>query len=333
MPVPQTNQNPPFRFRRTSHAVLTSRDLSKSKEFYTEALGLVVSDEDRNTLYLRGLEERGHHSLAIKLTREQPACERVGFRVYDDEELERAKHAFEKQQLPCKWAEVPHQGRTLHANDVVGTPLEIIATMDRQPRLDMQVQVHKGAAARRFDHYQITVPDVQKAATFYTSMGMRIADYMTAGDHPVGVFLHAKDTPYDIVFLERDGPAYHHCGYIIPDIQAMLRACDTLGELGMGDSVEYGPGKHGVGHSYYVYLLDPDGHRTELLLPPIVHMDGDDKPHVWDVMTAARTTEAWGLPPRESWFANRSPFVGVTVTHPAGGGAPMSLEKYLQIAE
>lgn len=333
MPVPQTNQNPPFRFRRTSHAVLTSRDLSKSKEFYTEALGLVVSDEDRNTLYLRGLEERGHHSLAIKLTREQPACERVGFRVYDDEELERAKHAFEKQQLPCKWAEVPHQGRTLHANDVVGTPLEIIATMDRQPRLDMQVQVHKGAAARRFDHYQITVPDVQKAATFYTSMGMRIADYMTAGDHPVGVFLHAKDTPYDIVFLERDGPAYHHCGYIIPDIQAMLRACDTLGELGMGDSVEYGPGKHGVGHSYYVYLLDPDGHRTELLLPPIVHMDGDDKPHVWDVMTAARTTEAWGLPPRKSWFANRSPFVGVTVTHPAGGGAPMSLEKYLQIAE
>ena len=92
-------------------------------------------------------------------------------------------------------------------------------------------------------------------------------------------------------------------------------------------SVEYGPGKHGVGHSYYVYLLDPDGHRTELLLPAIVYMDGDDKPHVWDVTTSDRTTEAWGLPPRESWFANRSPFTGVTVTHPAGGGAPMSLER------
>src|SRR4051794_29973604 len=65
MSVPQTNQKPPFRFRRTSHAVLTSRDLSKSKEFYTEVIGLVASDQDRNTLYLRGLEERGHHSLAI----------------------------------------------------------------------------------------------------------------------------------------------------------------------------------------------------------------------------------------------------------------------------
>ena len=24
----------------------------------------------------------------------------------------------------------------------------------------------------------------------------------------------------------------------------------------------------------------------------------------------------WGLPPRESWFANRSRFIGATVTHP-----------------
>jgi len=78
-----------------------------------------------------------------------------------------------------------------------------------------------------------------------------------------------KDTPYDIVFVERDGPALHHCAYIIPDIQAMLRACDTAGVLGWPDCVEYGPGKHALGHSYYVYLLDPDGHRVELLLPPI----------------------------------------------------------------
>ncbi len=66
----------------------------------------------------------------------------------------------------------------------------------------------------------------------------------------------------------------------------MLRACDTMGELGWGDNVEFGPGKHGVGHSYYVYLLDPDGHRCELLLPPIVYMDKEDKPHAWDVAGA-----------------------------------------------
>ena len=333
MDVPQTNYKSPFRFSRVSHSVFTSRDLKKSEEFYTEVLGLAVSDSDKDTLYLRGLEERGHHSLVIKRTTDAPAYERAGLRVFDEEALDRCKHTFEQHQLPCQWVERPFQGRTLHAVDVCGTPLEICASMDRKPRLDMDVYKHKGAQARRFDHYQITIPDIEKATRFYTSVGCRIADYITAGGHPIGVFLQMKDTPYDLVFLERDGPAFHHFGYIIPDIQAMLRACDTMGELGWNNNVEYGPGKHGVGHSYYVYILDPDGHRCELLLPPIVYMDREDEPHVWDVITTERATEAWGLPPRESWFSHRSMFNGVNVTAPAQGGAPMTLEKYLQVAK
>jgi len=70
-----------------------------------------------------------------------------------------------------------------------------------------------------------------------------------------------------------------------------------------------------------------------LLLPPIVHMDGDDTPHVWDGHEGRAHHRSLGLPPRESWFANRSRFIGATVTHPQGGGGPVTLEKYLQIAE
>jgi catechol 2,3-dioxygenase len=330
MSVPKTNLHPPFRILRASHASFTSRDLAKSREFYTEALGLVVSDEDKDTLYLRGLEERAHHSLTIKHTRDEPACLRVGMRVHDEDELDRAKHTFEQLGLPCRWADEPFQGRTLHTVDAMGTPLEILASMTHRPRRDTDVQMHKGAAARRFDHYQITVPDVHKAAVFYTSLGFRIADYMTLGDRPVGVFLHVKNTPYDLVFLERDGPAMHHFGYIVPDVQSMLRACDVMGELGWGDNVEFGPGKHSVGHSYYVYVRDPDGHCIELLLPPIVYMDGDDPPSIFDVATVQSPQVAWGLPPRASWFARRSRFLDCEVTYPAGGTADgFTLEQYL----
>jgi catechol 2,3-dioxygenase len=254
-------------------------------------------------------------------------------RVRDEDELDRAKHTFEQHGLPCSWVDEPFQGRTLHTIDVVGTPLEIVASMTHEPRRDTQVQRHKGAAARRFDHCQITVPDVHKAAVFYTSLGFRIADYMTMGDHPVGAFLHVKNTPYDLVFLERDGPAFHHFGYIVPDVQSMLRACDTLGELGWGDNVKFGPGKHSVGHAYYVYLHDPDGHCVELLLPPIVYMDGDDPPVVFDVRTVKSPQVAWGLPPRAEWFAHRTPFLDCEVTYPPGGGEGdgMTLEQYLGI--
>jgi catechol 2,3-dioxygenase len=327
--VPKTNLQPPFRVLRAGHARLTSRDLAKSREFYTEVLGLVVSDEDADTLYLRGLEERAHHSLVITRTEDEPACRRVGLRVHDDDDLERAKHAFERHGLPCRWVDEPFQGRTLHTFDVVGTPLEIVASMARRPRHDTRVNLHKGAASRRFDHFQITVPDVYKAAVFYTSLGFRIADYMTLGDEPVGVFLHVKNTPYDVVFLKRDGPALHHFGYIVPDVQSMLKACDTMGELGWGDNVEFGPGKHSVGHSYFVYLRDPDRHCVELLLPPIVYMDGDDPPTTFDVGSVKSPQVAWGLPPRRSWLANRSPFLDCEVTHPSDGGDGMTLEDYL----
>ena len=66
--VPETTSSPPFRVTRASHLVYTVRDLSRSRDFYTEVLGLVVTDEDQEALYLRGVEERSHHSLVLKRT-------------------------------------------------------------------------------------------------------------------------------------------------------------------------------------------------------------------------------------------------------------------------
>ncbi len=59
--LPNTNFNPPFNITRASHLIFTARDLARSREFYTEVMGLIVSDEDANTIWLRGVEEIGHH--------------------------------------------------------------------------------------------------------------------------------------------------------------------------------------------------------------------------------------------------------------------------------
>src|SRR5712671_3030263 len=72
--VPKTSWPPPFRVTRASHLTYNVRDLSRSREFYTQVLGLVVSDEDRDTLYLRGVEERSHHSLVLKRTSAAARC-------------------------------------------------------------------------------------------------------------------------------------------------------------------------------------------------------------------------------------------------------------------
>ena len=66
MPLPQPVYYPPFNITRSSHVIMTSRDLEASRAFYEQVVGLVVSDCDADTLYFRGLEEVCHHSLVIK---------------------------------------------------------------------------------------------------------------------------------------------------------------------------------------------------------------------------------------------------------------------------
>src|SRR3984893_12950810 len=110
--VPKTSWPPPFRVTRASHLIYNVRDLSRSREFYTEVLGLVVSDEDRDTLYLRGVEERSHHSLVLKRTSGAPACIRTGLRAHDEEDVDKAKFFFAKRGLPAQIVEAPYQSRT-----------------------------------------------------------------------------------------------------------------------------------------------------------------------------------------------------------------------------
>ena len=331
MDVPQTNFNPPFAITRASHLTLTARDLARSREYYTEVIGLVVSDEDKDTLYLRGSQERVHHSLVLKRTTGVPACVRTGLRVRGEEDLEKAKFYFDKRGIKAEFVDMPHQSRTLLTTDTSGTPVEFCATMPRLERVDQQFGELRGGGALCFDHYQITAPNIAEAAAFYTELGFRVVDWMVVNDDPVGIFLHIKDSAYDVVFIHRPGPALHHVGYVVHGIQEMIRACDVAGSLGYRDCVEFGPGRHSLGHSYYVYMLDPDRHRVELLPPPIYYGDAEDGPIIHDLSDGTRRTEAWGLPPRQNWIRNASPFEGVALTSPSPGGPEPSLEAYLSL--
>jgi catechol 2,3-dioxygenase len=330
MAIPQTNFNPPFNITRASHLVLTARDLPASRAFYTEVIGLIVSDEDANTIWLRGVEERGHHSLTLKRTSGEPACEHIGMHVFDEEDLDKAKSHFDRAGVPAKFVEVPHQGRTLHFSDVMGTPVELIATMPTQPRQHVAVHTHKGARALRMDHYQVLVPDPMAAAKFYTDIGFRISDYLVieGTDHTIGVFLYRTDNPWDIVFLHRSGPQFHHCGYVVESLYDLIRGLDTAGNVGFAECIEHGPGRHGHGHAYYTYVRDPDGHRTELLLPAVQIVDRYDEP-VACLLGPNTIGNRWGFPPPRSWFEEAAPFAGAKIVSPPFEGDPLTLEKYL----
>ena len=206
MAIPKPNYNPPFNITRASHSVLHVKDLAKSRAFYVDLIGLIVSDEDKDTIYLRGVAEVCHHSLVLKRAG-APQAERVGMRCFTEEDLEKAKSYFEKAGLPAQWVERPYQGRTLHVSDPLGLPLEFCATMTTKPRLMTSFEHHHGAVPHRIDHFRILVPDVQRELEFYTGLGFRLSEYIApdGSDDPLFVFLQRKGNPHDIVFGQAPG--------------------------------------------------------------------------------------------------------------------------------
>jgi catechol 2,3-dioxygenase len=326
--LPPVNLRPEFNITRTSHVVLTVADLQKSKEFYAEVAGLVVSHEDGHACYMRGLAEACHHSLVLVQTTDGGKCRRMGFRVMFEEDLDVAHDYFQARGLPAEWVELPFQGKTLHVSDPIGTKLEFCAHMETRPRMFLDKMNHRGACAQRLDHFQIHAPDVLDICRFYSELGFRNSEYIAHEDKLLAAFMYRKGTCLDLAIVPGLSPRLHHLAYTVSESHDIFTGCDIAGLLGYPTNVERGPGRHGPGGMLFVYILDPDGHRLELFNSHYQTIDLEIEPVRWEAATLS-TSVRWGLPALARWYFAASEFEGVELTPPLEKPNPETLESYL----
>lgn len=325
--LPAVNLRPPFNITRASHVVLHVSDLAKSRDFYVNIAGLVVSDEEDGVCYLRGLAEACHHSLVLVQSGGAPTCKRIGFRVFFEEDLDSAYAFFKAEGLAAEWVEVPHQGRTLHVEDPIGTKLELCAQMETRPRMYLKCESFTGAHAQRLDHYQVLAPDTYALSAFYSRLGFRNSEYLANGEKLLGAFMYRKGTSLDLAILDGEGPCLHHFAYTVSESHNIFNACDLAGNYGYATSVERGPGRHGPGGMLYVYLRDPDGHRLELFNNHYQTIDIEIEPVRWEA-AALSTNVRWGLPAPSRWYFETTAFEGAPLIAPSVKPNPQTLESY-----
>ena len=207
MPVRAPVFDPPFNVVRASHVEFGVRDLTAARAFYVDCLGYLISDETRDALYLRGVEERNHHSIVLKAARE-PMVDTLGFKVASEEDLDRAASWFAQRNLPTSFPDVPHQGRTLRTSDEAGMPLDFYFKMDQAPSMLQRYAAHRGARIQRIDHLNCFTPDVQASYDFYADLGFRLTEY-TATDDPDpklwAVWMHRKGNVHDFAITNGKG--------------------------------------------------------------------------------------------------------------------------------
>lgn len=315
---------PPFNIVRCAYVTLGVTDLARSRDFYTASLGLIETESTGDAVYLRGLEERAHHSVVL-VQRPTPEAHALGFKVAREGDLDALKTFFEAKGCAVSWVERHAQGRTLAVRDPFGVPLEFYARMDAAERMLQRYGEYRGAQIMRLDHFNLFAAEVQRTHAFYAELGFRTTEYTeTEGPDPQlwAVWMHRKGNVHDVALTNGRGPRLHHVGVWVGSPMSILHACDVLATTGHVDKLERGPGRHGISNAFFLYLRDPDGHRVELFASDYLTVDPDLEPLRWTLNDPQRQT-LWGHPAPKSWFEEGTPFAGTEVKAPVLEARPV----------
>ena len=310
MTIPAPNLTPPFKIVRLSHVELRVTDLAWARGFYVDTLGLQVTHEDAEAIYLRAMEERGHHCLILRRA-EAGSVGALGFKVWSDEDLDKAAHWFAARDLPVAWIERPFMGRVLATRDPHGVPLEFYAQMDRLPPIHQQYKLYRGVKPLRIDHFNLFSSNVDDSVAFYGDMGFRVTEYTEDAEtgRTWAAWMQRKGGVHDVAFTNGTGPRLHHVAFWVPTPLNIIDLLDLMSTTGYLENIERGPGRHGISNAFFLYIRDRDGHRTEIYCSDYQTIGRDHEPIKWDLKDPQRQT-LWGAPAPRSWFELGSVFDG-----------------------
>ena len=304
---------PPYDIMRSAYAELFVTDLAASEHFYVDLLGLAVSARTDDALYLRGWEERLHHSLVLR-SAPAAACGRLAFRVRGESDLDAIAQDFERRDCVVRVVEgdLLGMGRAVRVWDPFGFPLEFFYEMAQFETQLQRFDIHRGAPIMRMDHFNIHSPSCEETLAFWLQLGFRCTEYISTDgedERITGGWLARKPSVHDIALTAGVGPRMHHVGLFVADPAGVLRACDQLAGAFHSEVIERGPGRHGVSNAFFVYLRDPDGHRIELYACDYYTGDPDHKPLRWSV-NDPRCRSFYGVRAPDSWYEESSVVLG-----------------------
>lgn len=283
-------------------------DLKKSREFYVDVLGLVVTEEDDKEIYLRSLEEFIHHNIVL---REGPeaAIGVFGYRVRGPEDVDLAEEFYRSRGCRVERRKdgfVKGIGDSVRVMDPLGFPVEYFYDVEHVERLAWHYELYSPGALVRLDHFNQVTPDVPTACRFMEDLGFRITETITDSEGTeYAAWVRRKPTVHDTAMTGGDGPRMHHIAFATHEKHNILSICDKLGALRLSDRIERGPGRHGVSNAFYLYLRDPDGHRVEIYTQDYYTGDPDNPVVNWDVHDNQRR-DWWGTPIVPSWYTDAS---------------------------
>jgi len=272
--------------RRLGHATLTTPDLDAQVAYYTEVVGLTLTERAKNRAILasrQGLE-------AIALEPGPPnALSKLAFQVAPDSDLdelarELAKHGIKAER---RRGISPGVAEAIAFTDPKGTLIEIFSDYVFAKEDRSQI----GVMPLKLGHVAYRVRDVQQVVRFYCDvLGFRVSDWH--GD--TFAFLRCGPDHHTVNFVFDEVPQLHHIAFEVKDWAEIQKACEWLAKNSI--RLVWGPGRHIIGHNIAIYHRNADKVRVEFFTemdqmkdealgyfdPRPWHQDRPQRPKVWE---------------------------------------------------
>ncbi|MBX6754789.1 VOC family protein [Thermorudis peleae] len=298
---------PRFDVAHLAHVELLTPDLDGSVRFFTDYVGLSISGERGHSVYLRGWDDYAHHTL--KLTAGPTAAmEHFAYRTTSPEALARCVALAEQAGLGIGWIDGDEgHGPAYRFRTSDGHIVELLwevewyqAPPTQRPALKNQASRFpaRGCNARRLDHINLFAADVRSTRLdLQRVLGLRFTEAIIFDDgSEKGAWLTANNKGYEVAITEDQTGArgrFHHVCYAVDTREEVLRAADIA--IDQGVRIEYGPHKHAIQQTVFLYLIEPGGHRVEIGCPGArLVLAPDWTTVVWSEAERKRG-QAWGL--------------------------------------
>ena len=283
--------------RRIGHATFETPDMERMIDYYTEVVGLVLAEREKDRAYLAS--KVGLLTVQINKAAAE-RCTSLSFEVAPHSDFGGLARALEKDGLKSDLRNdsIPGIGPVLTFKDNKGTTIELFKEWSY---LGKHLQ-HHGVGPLKLGHVAFVVENPQKTAEFYSKvLGFRVSDWID----DFFVFMRCNTDHHTVNFIRGGTVKLHHMAFELKDFIHLQNSCDLFGQKKI--SIIWGPLRHGPGHNIATYHRNPDDQVIELFCeldqmkdeelgyfePRPWHQDTPQRPKTW----VAGKTNIWGPPP------------------------------------
>lgn len=250
----------PFRYRKPGYVALNVTDLERSIAYYTQLVGLQLeAREGADVAYLRCSED--HHNVVLYRAG-TAGIKRMAFQLESDDDLARAEQHIQTLGWAVKEVDASETARLRQGRTLRFRIPESTLTFEFYARMDAGVGVYEPTVSQiqRLGHVVIRCADRDAVLkTLTEKLNFKVSDHF--GDQVA--FLRCFPNPYHHSFGVSRGSedGLHHVNFMVRDVDDVGRAMNRMRKAEV--PVVYGPGRHDISNSIFIYFLDPDGLTTE----------------------------------------------------------------------